>query len=447
MKKIVALVLALTLCATLLAGFAMAETNADLADARDYVVGIYEGKPTATPVDYTVIGRVYFPATGLTFNIDWTVDNEAVKLVKAEDGKTWTVDVDDRNPKEVTYTLTATLKDENGNTESASFTHTVPAALILTTRQDVLNAGYALESGASLPIQTALTGVITKIDTPYSEQYGNISIIMEVDGNTEQPIMAYRLKGEGADKLAVGDTICVMGTLKNYKGTIEFDAGCVLMPVDTDSSIRALLDAYTLEEGAAAVAASTITGVITKIDSAYSEKYGNISVIIEVAGLTDYPFMCYRLAGEGAETLAVGDTITATGTAKNYKGTIEFDAGCTLDAVVKPVAEEPATEEPATEEPAAEEPATEEPATEEPAAEEPAAEEPATEEPATEEPATEEPATEEPAEEPATEEPATEEPATEEPATEEPATEEPATEEPATEEPAAEEVATPADAE
>ena len=330
MKKIVALVLALTLCATLLAGFAMAETNADLADARDYVVGIYEGKPTATPVDYTVIGRVYFPATGLTFNIDWTVDNEAVKLVKAEDGKTWTVDVDDRNPKEVTYTLTATLKDENGNTESASFTHTVPAALILTTRQDVLNAGYALESGASLPIQTALTGVITKIDTPYSEQYGNISIIMEVDGNTEQPIMAYRLKGEGADKLAVGDTICVMGTLKNYKGTIEFDAGCVLMPVDTDSSIRALLDAYTLEEGAAAVAASTITGVITKIDSAYSEKYGNISVIIEVAGLTDYPFMCYRLAGEGAETLAVGDTITATGTAKNYKGTIEFDAGCQL---------------------------------------------------------------------------------------------------------------------
>ena len=39
--------------------------------------------------------------------------------------------------------------------------------------------------------------------------------------------------------------------------------------------------------------------------------------------------------GEGAETLAVGDTITVSGTIKNYKGTIEFDKGCTLDAVVK----------------------------------------------------------------------------------------------------------------
>ena len=31
----------------------------------------------------------------------------------------------------------------------------------------------------------------------------------------------------------------------------------------------------------------------------------------------------------------VGDTITVSGTIKNYKGTIEFDKGCTLDAVVK----------------------------------------------------------------------------------------------------------------
>ena len=51
---------------------------------------------------------------------------------------------------------------------------------------------------------------------------------------------------------------------------------------------------------------------------------------ILVAGLENYPIMCYRLAGEGAESLAVGDTITVTGILKNYKGTIEFDAGCTL---------------------------------------------------------------------------------------------------------------------
>ena len=33
--------------------------------------------------------------------------------------------------------------------------------------------------------------------------------------------------------------------------------------------------------------------------------------------------------------LTEGDTITVTGLLKNYKGTVEFDKGCTLDAVVK----------------------------------------------------------------------------------------------------------------
>jgi hypothetical protein len=45
--------------------------------------------------------------------------------------------------------------------------------------------------------------------------------------------------------------------------------------------------------------------------------------------------MCYRLSGEGAADLQVGDTITVTGILKNYKGTIEFDAGCVLENVAK----------------------------------------------------------------------------------------------------------------
>ena len=75
---------------------------------------------------------------------------------------------------------------------------------------------------------------------------------------------------------------------------------------------------------------STITGVITAIPSAYSDEYKNITVNIDVPGLEGYTVQCYRLTGEGAETLAEGDTITVTGVIKNYKGTIEFDKGCTF---------------------------------------------------------------------------------------------------------------------
>ena len=173
--------------------------------------------------------------------------------------------------------------------------------------------------------------------------------------------MCYRLKGEGAKELAIGDTITVTGTIKNYKGTIEFDAGCTLDAVikgaateeptdeptdesennDTTANIdmtdpAAVVNAaYALEAGASMSEAATLTGVITSIDTAYSEQYGNITVTIQVGDMTDKLIMCFRLKGDGAAELAVGDTITVTGTLMNYNGTIEFGAGCTLDAVVK----------------------------------------------------------------------------------------------------------------
>ena len=199
----------------------------------------------------------------------------------------------------------------------------------------ILDAAYALEAGAAMPNRTALQGEIISIDTVWSEQYGNITVTIVCDGKTEQPIMCYRLKGEGAATLAVGDKIAVYGTIKNYKGTIEFDSGCTLIPFGTAADVRTLLAAYTLAEGLAMDDTATLTGVIIGIPTVYSEQYGNITVDIVVAGIADMPIQCYRPSGEGAAELAIGDTITVTGTIKNYKGTIEFDKGCTLDLVVK----------------------------------------------------------------------------------------------------------------
>ena len=205
----------------------------------------------------------------------------------------------------------------------------------IVSQQAFLDAAYKLEAGAAMPNPTALEGEIIKIDTPWSEQYGNITVTIVCDGKTEQPIMCYRLKGEGAADLAVGDKIAVTGVIKNYKGTIEFDSGCQLLPFGTAKDVRTLLSAYTLEDGLALDGTFTLTGKIIGIPTPYSEQYGNITVDMVVAGLEDKPVQCYRLAGEGAAELAVGDTITVTGSIKNYKGTIEFDKGCSLDVVVK----------------------------------------------------------------------------------------------------------------
>jgi len=147
--------------------------------------------------------------------------------------------------------------------------------------------------------------------------------------------MCDRLCGNGAETLAVGDKIAVYGTIENYKGTIEFDKACVVIPYGTAAQVRTLLAAYTLEDGLAMDKPATLTGVIVNIPTPYSPDYKNITVDMVVAGMADYQIQCYRLAGEGADALAIGDTITVTGMIKNYKGTIEFDKGCSLDVVVK----------------------------------------------------------------------------------------------------------------
>ena len=191
----------------------------------------------------------------------------------------------------------------------------------------LLKAAFALGEGASMDYPAVLTGVVTEIPSAWSEEYGNITVNMEFDG---QILQCYRLKGEGAKDIAVGDTITVAGVIKNYKGLIEFDAGCLLVSNEAYHSVKNALSGYKLQDGEAQEVAKTITGTIVTIDTAYSEDYKNITVTIVVEGLESYPIMCYRLSGEGAKDLAVGDTITVTGILKNYKGTIEFDAGCVL---------------------------------------------------------------------------------------------------------------------
>lgn len=311
-------------------------TVSDLVSAKNYLFTMYKDQNEATPADYTVVGVVNIGGT--IFTIDWTVDNESVKIVPGDD-KMVTIDVDDQNPEEVTYVLTATLKDAEGNTESCSFTHRVPAAIILDAEMsyaEIVDAAYSLESGLALDGTFRLYGTITKVDTPWSADYKNITVTIAVADREDKPVQCFRLKGDGAENLKVGDAITVEGSLKNYNGTIEFDAGCVFLGYGEHKDYTAILDAaYSLEDGLSMNEPCTLSGVIHKIDTAWSEDYQNITVSITVNDVADKPVQCYRLTGDGAKELAVGDYITVTGTIKNYNGTIEFDKGCTLDNVVK----------------------------------------------------------------------------------------------------------------
>lgn len=217
---------------------------------------------------------------------------------------------------------------------------------VYTTPADIVNAAYALAEDAVLSAgeKYTLTGVITAVNSAYSEQYGNITVTITVADMTDKPLECYRLKGEGADKIQVGDNITVTGIIKNYKGKVEFDAGCTLDAYQTAEQI--VTAAYALEQGKSLENKATLTGVITAVNTPYSEQYKNVTVTIKVGDMADKLIECFRLKGEGADTIKEGDTITVYGELTNYNGKIEFNSGCILLAVAGAEAEGEA-EEPA----------------------------------------------------------------------------------------------------
>ena len=338
MKKFLSLTLILALCLCVVAGCGASEAPAteapasNLSAAKEYLFTMYKDMMEATPADYTVVGAVVIGSEN--YEIEWTADSDTIKFVRGDD-KMVTVDVDEKNPEEVSYTLTASMSDGNGNTETVSFPHRVPAAIIIgDSYEEIVEGAYTLEDGLEMPEAVRLFGTITSIDTEYSDKYDNITVTIQIGDLADKKIQCFRLSGEGVKDLKVGDEITVEGIIKNYKGTIEFDKGCQLIGMgEVIDQAKIVEGAYTLEDGLSMQEPVTLTGVIKSIDTEYSEKYDNITVTIIVDGMDDKPIQCFRLTGKNVKDLAVDQTITVTGVLKNYKGTIEFDAGCIMDAV------------------------------------------------------------------------------------------------------------------
>lgn len=352
MKKLISIVLLLAMCLSMFAGCKQdtpESTNA-LADAKAYLINMYQtvGKDEVMVLttDKDVLSVVTIDGVG--YNVEWAVSitegaSDAVKIGESSKENHVLLDIPEKPETDILFTATATIKDEAGNTEAASFSYKVAAAASAgLTDEEIVELAYQLENGELMEGNATLTGVITMVKTPWDDSYKNITVVIQIGELTDKRIECYRLQGEGAKELAIGDTITVTGILKNYNGTIEFDAGCNLDKVEKGETVIAPTDpkeivaaAYALAQGESLPYSATLTGKITTVDTPWDEGYQNISVTIAVEGCEDKPILCYRLKGDGAADLAVGDTITVTGFIVNYNGTIEFTSGCKLDTAVE----------------------------------------------------------------------------------------------------------------
>ncbi len=342
MKKIISVALLLALCIACFAGCAPKE-DANLNAAKEYLAAMYEDAGVKTTEDYTVVSQVMI--NNVAYPITWTADvaEDMVKITAGEKNTT-VIDINETPSEDVNYKLTATIKNEDGLSVSVSFDHMIPKTA---GAAEIVDMAYALESGDTLDGVYTLKGVISLVKDAWSSQYKNITVDIQVAGKEDKPIRCYRLAGEGAENLKLGDTITVKGSLTNYSGIIEFAQGCELLAVEagagdvveepgydpTGKTQDEIVDAaYELEDGKKMAAEATLTGVITSVDTEWSEDYGNITVTIACTGKEDKPIQCFRLKGDGAENLKVGDTITVKGELMNYSGTIEFNSGCQLQS-------------------------------------------------------------------------------------------------------------------
>ncbi len=368
MKKILALALSVLMIFTCFVG-CKDKANDDLANAVAYLENMYQtgekGEPMNLNADKEVLAVVTID--GVSYDVEWAVTvtegaSDAVAIAEAKTENCVKIDIPDMPEADILFTATATVKDEKDNTATAEFSYKV-LGIKISTGDDVgaiLDAAYALAEGAKMESESTLTGKIKSIDTPFSSQYKNVTVTIEIDGFADKPIKCYRLAGEGADALAVGDTITVTGVLANYQGTIEFEQGCVLksvvkgeggsdapttstpttetppsgsLSVVTDQA-KILADAFALEDGKALPYIAVLKGKITSVDSAWTDDYGGqVSVTIKVGDKNIY---CYKMKTDKSD-IAITDEITVMGVIKNYQGTVEFawDANSQTEVVLK----------------------------------------------------------------------------------------------------------------
>ena len=179
-----------------------------LSKAKSYLYAMYKDKAVATASDYTVVDTVMI--NGVSYSVEWSsdVDASAVSFIPG-DKHMVTVDVNEKTPVDVAYTLTATLSDSVGNTETVSFPHTIPA---------FKESSWAEYKAAADDSTLVVKGVVTGIMSKTKGNSSNCLYIQDGDGGYYVYAMAADPIESGIE---VGMTVRVTGAKDTYSGTLE----------------------------------------------------------------------------------------------------------------------------------------------------------------------------------------------------------------------------------
>lgn len=209
-----------------------------------------------------------FSADGLKVNATYDDDTQEDVTAKA----TWT-----HSPATfteagaVSVTATATFGGV-----SAETTCPVTVKTIANTKETAYTVEQAIaliDAGKDLATPVYVKGIVSKITTPYSTQYKNISFNVSDDGTTTVPQFEFFRNQKDAESkyaedpnIKVGATVIGYGTLTKFGQTYEFNAGNYLVEYTAPAE--------------KAVASIAISGEPTKKEYFLNEKFSPEGLVV-----------------------------------------------------------------------------------------------------------------------------------------------------------------------
>ena len=200
----------------------------NVEDAKAYLESYYEDEKTVTPVDYELLAQIIIGDA--TYTVEWTVEGTDKVTVSAADGKV-TVNLDEKSPEEVTYTLKATIKAGDNTTATYTRTCTVP-------KYDVISFEDYMKAEKDDVVTVA--GVVVAIN---SKSKGNTrNHLFLADTEVEGGYYIYQMETDPLSiGIEIGMTVSVTGPVAPYSGMQEIKGGEAII-IDENKKEVAPLD-------------------------------------------------------------------------------------------------------------------------------------------------------------------------------------------------------------
>lgn len=219
MKKLLAVALVLVLCLSVVlvacdkkGGGETTDSNnpvAKLDAAADAVYKLYKDRISAETTSSFDLSKSV-PLEGIySFPIEWTVNTDKIQVVDKGNGIEVTIKIPEKPKEEIAYTLTATVKADDGSTKAVTFDRKVPKYSLLTYAEYI-----AAEKDASVTVRGTVSAISSKsAGNKYNKLY-----MYDADGGYNIYSMKEDPKTLG---IKLGMFVEVTGIKDIYNGTHE----------------------------------------------------------------------------------------------------------------------------------------------------------------------------------------------------------------------------------